>query len=156
MTTIQVPDMCKLYQSLLIHQAKYSRTDPWRALIVISQAALFQAATADPLLHERIGNDITRITEIGCLACFKPDAFGEIVEAAKDKHDTSAIKCLGESWIKKPQYRYRGDGWPLCPECGEDELADLSVRDLPFKADPTAELKYYVCGWSGTVPEKKS
>lgn len=50
---------------------------------------------------------------------------------------------------------YRADGWPLCPECGEDELADLSVRDWPaqsFKADPGAELRCYRCGWEGTVP----
>lgn len=49
---------------------------------------------------------------------------------------------------------YRRDGWPLCPACGEDELADLSVRDWPasFKADPASELTCYVCHWQGTLP----
>lgn len=100
--TIHVPDMCKTHQSLLVHQAKYSRQDPWRALIVMAQIALFQAATADDYFYERVGGDIRRIGEVGCLACFKPDAFGEIVEAAKS-HDPGAIKALGESWLKKKQ-----------------------------------------------------
>lgn len=53
-------------------------------------------------------------------------------------------------------YKYRADGWPLCPGCGEDELADLSVAEWPesFRADPTAELRCYVCRWVGVVPPK--
>lgn len=99
MTTVHVPDMCPLHRSLLMHQAGYSKEEPWRALIIMAQIALFQATTADPALHERIGDDITRLPKIGCLVCFKPDAFGEIVEAAKDK-DPGAIRRLGESWVK--------------------------------------------------------
>jgi len=98
--TIHVPDMCRMHQRLLVHQVHYRPIDPWRALIVMAQVALFQAATADPYFHERTGGDLQRIGEIGCLACFKPDAFGEIVEAAKNKDDRGAIKRLGESWVK--------------------------------------------------------
>lgn len=98
--TINVPDMCKLHQTLLVQQAQYTRDDAWRALIIMAQIALFQAATADPHFHERIDGKLERIGEVGCLACFKPDAFGEIVEAAKNKNDTGAIKRLGESWVK--------------------------------------------------------
>lgn len=51
---------------------------------------------------------------------------------------------------------YRRDGWPLCPRCGEDELAS-QVRHQPggFKwapitpADPMACL---FCCWEGRVP----
>lgn len=100
--TISVSDMCKLHQSLLVHQAQYSRDDAWRALICMAQIALFQAATVDPHFHELIGGNINRASEVGCLACFKPDAFGEIVEAAKNKRDMGAIKRLGESWVKLP------------------------------------------------------
>jgi hypothetical protein len=96
---INVPDMCKLHQSLLVQQAGYSRNDPWRSLIIMAQMALFQGASADPAFWQRIGDDLKRISEIGCLACFKPDRFGEIVEAAKLK-DAGAIKRLGESWVK--------------------------------------------------------
>lgn len=99
--TIHVPDMCKTHQSLLIHQAGYTIEEPWRAVIVMAQIVLFQAATADPEFHNRTGGDITRTSEIGCLACFKPDAFGEIVEAAKNKEDMGAIKRLGESWVER-------------------------------------------------------
>jgi hypothetical protein len=98
---VNIPNMCQMHQSLLVHQASYGPDDPWRVLIVMAQVALFQAATADPYFHERTGGDIFRTSEIGCLACFKPDAFGEIVEAAKDKNNPGAIKRLGESWLKK-------------------------------------------------------
>lgn len=97
--TITVPDMCRLHQQLLVQQAGYSRSDPWRALIIMAQIALFQAATADGQFYERVGGDLERIGEVGCLACFKPDAFGEVVEAAKSD-DIGAIKRLGESWVQ--------------------------------------------------------
>lgn len=98
---IVIPDMCQKHQSLLVHQARYAEHEPWRALIIMAQIALFQAATADPQLHERTEGDMNRVGEIGCLACFKPDAFGEIVEAAKNKKDHGAIKRVGETWLAR-------------------------------------------------------
>lgn len=102
---IMVADMCKKHTWLLVHQAGYREQDPWRALVVVSQIALMQAATCDDATHERINGDITKIGSLGCLACYKPDAFGEVVEAAKS-HDLKQIKALGERWIeatRKPQ-----------------------------------------------------
>jgi len=95
---INLADMCQTHQHLLVKQAGYSPRDPWRALIVSSQVALFQAAMSDPKTHKKIGDDITGISGLGCLACYKPDAFGEIVEAAKS-HDIGKIKELGERWV---------------------------------------------------------
>ncbi len=37
-------------------------------------------------------------------------------------------------------YRWRSDGWPLCPECGGDELAILDLDD-PTKAPQLEDLK---------------
>ncbi len=95
---ITMPDMCQKHQYLLVRQSGYSPTDPWRALIISSQIALFKAATCDPKTHQLIGTDITKLPTLGCLACYKPDAFGEIVEAAKT-HDLGRIKSLGERWV---------------------------------------------------------
>ena len=95
-----MPDMCQTHQHLLVKQAGYSVNDAWQALIITSQVALFQAATCDPKTHQKIGGDILRLPELGCLACYKPDAFGEIVEAAKT-HDLGAIKKLGEGWVQE-------------------------------------------------------
>ena len=95
---IIVPDMCRMHQSLLVHQAGVPESGPWRSLIIMAQIALFQGATADPTFHERLGGDLNRIGEIGCLACFTPDRFGEIVEVAKST-DAGAIKRLGELWV---------------------------------------------------------
>ena len=44
-------------------------------------------------------------------------------------------------------YSYRPDGWPLCPQCGEDEL--YSIAPLPSPAD---FLRCLNCNWSGDVP----
>jgi hypothetical protein len=99
---ITVADMCTKHQTLLIHQAKYSEKDPWRALIIAAQITLFQAATIDPRTYEKISGDISNIGKLGCLACYKPDAFGEVVEAAKT-HDLGKIKALGEMWLHKAE-----------------------------------------------------
>lgn len=105
---VTVPNMCKRHQRLLVHQASYAETDPWRALIIMAQVALLQAATCDPETHKRIGDDITKITGLGCLACYKPDVFGEIVEAAKSR-DLGAIKELGERWVKESAPTVNGE-----------------------------------------------
>ncbi len=98
MTQIQVPDMCRKHQALLVSQVGVGPEGPWRSLIIMAQIALFQGATVDPVFHERTGGDLTRINEIGCLACFKPDRFGEIVAVAQ--HNPGDLKALGESWVK--------------------------------------------------------
>lgn len=97
---LMMPPMCDKHQYLLCQQAGYKESDPWRALIIVSQLALFQAMTADPKIYERVHGKVECIAELGCHACCKPDAFGEIVEAAKT-HDLGAIKKLGEKWVQE-------------------------------------------------------
>jgi hypothetical protein len=99
---IMVADLCRKHLSELINRAGYKETDPWRSLVIMAQIALFQAATADAKTHELIGDDISKIGTLGCLACYKPDAFEEIVDAAKTK-EPRAIKELGESFLKRKQ-----------------------------------------------------
>ncbi len=96
---IKLANMCDTHQRLLLQQAGYSEKEAWRALIVVSQVALFQAATCDDRIHKRIGGDLSKLQELGCLACLKPDSFGSIVEVAKGK-DLGKIKALAEGWIK--------------------------------------------------------
>lgn len=48
---------------------------------------------------------------------------------------------------------WRDDGWPLCPSCGQDELAVLAVPPPPNYAEP---LSWYLqremhCYWCGQV-----
>ena len=95
-------ELCDKHQALLIHQAKYLETDPWRALLIAAQIVLFQAATCHSNLKNRIGEDITKIGEVGCLACFNPAAFGELVEVAK-AHDIKKIKELGDKWVNEAE-----------------------------------------------------
>lgn len=57
---------------------------------------------------------------------------------------------------------YRPDGWPLCPRCGEDELASvvslggrLRTKDgMLRRAMPTDEMTCYRCRWNGCVPRR--
>lgn len=93
---IQPAQMCRTHQALLVQQANIGPEGPWRSLIIIAQIALFQAATAHPSTYDRIGGDVTRIGELGCLACDRPDAFGEIAAA---KGDLAAIKAVGARWM---------------------------------------------------------
>lgn len=54
---------------------------------------------------------------------------------------------------------YRGDGWPLCPRCGEDELWVHKLGNIPLKVPVTTipELYFeeiftcYTCNWSGKL-----
>lgn len=103
--------MCQKHQWLLVSQAEYGKKDPWQALILIAQVALFQAATCLPKTHERTGGNIARIQELGCLACYRPDAFGEVVEAAKT-HDLGNVKAVGEKFIAESQQADDGDRKP--------------------------------------------
>ena len=97
---IDIPSLCELHQSLLVQQVGVGPDGPWRALMIMATIALFQGATADPSTHERLENDILRLPELGCLACYKPDLFGELVDAVQ-RGGMSAIKSLGERWIRR-------------------------------------------------------
>lgn len=106
---IQIADLCKTHQVLLVRQTGYGPQDPWQALLISTQISLFQGATADNKVHAQIGGDITRIGELGCLACRKPDLFGTLIDTvqkAKRAEHIGAIKALGERWAtegaKKP------------------------------------------------------
>ena len=95
---IQVPDMCQKHQALLLHQVGIGPEGPWRSCIIACQIALFQGTTAHPDTYARIGGDVLRIQELGCLACFRPDTFGEVV-AAYQEGGIAATKALGERLI---------------------------------------------------------
>lgn len=97
---IVMPDLCKTHQRLLVQQCGYGPNDTWRALMIVTQIALFQGATVDPDTHKKIGDDIRGIQKLGCLACWKPERFGEIVQAIGTSKDIGKIKTLGESWVE--------------------------------------------------------
>lgn len=99
---VLLPEICAKHQRLLFKQARYGPHDPWQSLYMMAQIVLFQCTTAHPATYDKIGGDVTRIGELGCLACYRPDAFGEIVEAAKT-HDLGQIKAIGERWMKEAQ-----------------------------------------------------
>lgn len=73
------------------------------ALEIATQIALFQACTVDDRIWKKLDGNLDRFHEVGCMACAKPDAFGEIVQVACDgdvKADViGAIKKLGEQWL---------------------------------------------------------
>lgn len=51
----------------------------------------------------------------------------------------------------------RPDGWPLCPQCGEDELWSAFRPSPPDDRGRLAQylaatLQCYRCGWQGAAP----
>lgn len=96
---IEIPQMCHTHQALLVQQTGFKPSDPWRALMIVAQIALFQGATSRSGTYELIGNDVRRIGELGCLACYQPDRFGEIVQSVQTG-GMGSVKELGESWLK--------------------------------------------------------
>lgn len=97
-TPIRVPDMCQKHQRLLLDQVGIGEAGPWRVYVIVAQITLFQGTTAHPDTYHRIGRDVQRIGELGCLACFRPDTFGEVVQALKDG-GIPAAKALGDRLI---------------------------------------------------------
>ena len=55
-------------------------------------------------------------------------------------------------WISAAERdAYRSDGWPLCPNCGADELCDKE-SDVPSARAP---LSCQACCWTGCVPVRR-
>lgn len=96
---IKIPDLCRNHLARLVRGARYSDSDPWLALTIATQVALFHAATADEAIQARCEGDATKIGDFGCLACLEPAAFAQIVSIARKSKDLKGIKQLGESWV---------------------------------------------------------
>lgn len=103
MTRITLAPMCETHRVLLVRQCGYRPQDTWRALEIATQVALFQGATADPKVRAETGGVVEKISELGCLACRKPDLFGELVDKVQRTFPRTshlaAIKALGEGWV---------------------------------------------------------
>ena len=97
-TPLELPQMCEKHQALLLHQIGIGPEGPWRSHIIVAQIVLFQGTTAHPDTYVRLNRDITRIGELGCLACYRPDTFGEVVQAFQ-QGGMAAAKALGERYI---------------------------------------------------------
>ena len=96
--TIVVPDMCQKHQWLLLQQVGIGPEGPWRSAVIAAQIVLFQGTTAHQDTFAKIGGDVLRIAELGCLACYRPDTFGQVVEAFRDG-GIAATKALGERLV---------------------------------------------------------
>ena len=99
---VLIPDMCKLHQSLLIQQVGIPESGPWRVAIIAAQVTLFQGTTAKKSTWDRLGGDVGRIGELGCLACYSPDVFGQVVHAFQTG-GFAAVKALGERICEEGQ-----------------------------------------------------
>lgn len=95
---IEPAQLCYKHQHELVHRARYAESDPWQALMIAAQIVLFQAASCNDQFYKDIEGDITRIGELGCLACKQPKIFNEVIKAAKTK-DIGKIKELGDKYI---------------------------------------------------------
>lgn len=99
---VELPNMCRTHQVLLVRQCSYGPDDPWRALYIASQIALFQGITCDPNVIDEAGGQVENLSRLGCLACRRPDLFGQLIDTVRRTPlwaHIGAIKRLGERWI---------------------------------------------------------
>jgi hypothetical protein len=71
--------------------------------------------------------------------------------AKRRRRHARLVVEFGAFILELERFEYRRDGWPLCPNCGDDELWSRALD--PRATDP---LRCYVCGWSGVVPAQGS
>lgn len=67
------------------------------------------------------------------------------------KDVNAAISAALRGERPEPDFKYRADGWPLCPACGEDELwSRLYWEDVrpALSAFIAAGLRCYCCDWA--------
>lgn len=103
-SSVALPNMCNRHQTLLVRQCGYGPDDPWRSLLIATQIALFQGASTDPKVHAETQGKVENFSGLGCLACRKPDLFGQLIDKVqrtfpRETH-LSAIKSLGEEWVR--------------------------------------------------------
>lgn len=96
---ITVPPFCDRHQRDLVIECGYKPTDPWRALMIAAQVAMFQSAITVDTIQKRLDGDIRGIQELGCLACRLPQSFRQVIR--EGKKNLGAIKALGDGWVKK-------------------------------------------------------
>lgn len=95
---INVPQLCDKHAALFLRQVGIGPQGPWRSALVAANIALFQGASTLPATYERLEGDITRVSELGCLACYRPDIFGEVVQAFQTD-GIRGTKALGERLV---------------------------------------------------------
>lgn len=101
---VSVPPFCVTHAHLLVYQLGFGDTDPWRALTVVAQVTLFQALISDPTTCEKVGGAVENLSSLGCFACVKPDAFGEIIAVGQQAGRSgaiAAIKKYGEKLVSR-------------------------------------------------------
>ena len=65
---------------------------------IVINAAMFQGVSTEQKIWKRVGGDVTRFSELGCLACLSPGRFDTVLNEAKKK-GIGGVKALGEKWV---------------------------------------------------------
>jgi len=99
---IKLQPFCTKHSAELIRRAGYAQTDPWFALLLAAQVAMFQGATSTESVQKKTAGNIHQIAAFGCLACRLPIKWEEVLSIVKTRpKDLGAIKGLGEIWVKE-------------------------------------------------------
>lgn len=101
---ITLPQLCPKHQTQLVKDTKYGPNDAWRALMIASQIALFQAGSVTVSVQKKLDGNIELMSTLGCLACRLPHRFEQIIREGRS-HDLGKIKNLGERWVKEAKER---------------------------------------------------
>ena len=94
---IVIPDMCETHQRLLVEQCRYGPDDKWQALFIAAQIALLNFISFNKTSMKKLDGSLRNLHRFSCMACERPDGFGQIVEAAKGK-DLEQVSKLITKW----------------------------------------------------------
>ena len=102
---IKIPEFCYRHAHEIVHSAKFKPDDQWQALLIISNVAMFQGASATPSVWKKIDGDASRFTGLGCLACCLPFKYRAVlthIRRPQTKDDLlTGLKQLGMKWVER-------------------------------------------------------
>lgn len=86
--TINVGQLCQMHLYDLVRtQLHLAPTDPWQSTVIITQILMFSRIMCDPLVREKVGDDMARlnglIAKSRCMACLAPDIYKRAVQVMK-------------------------------------------------------------------------
>lgn len=112
-TQTVIPTLCERHRAELVHGLAIPESGPWQTAIIVASILLFQASTADDRVWQRCtllengdrdANDLSLVlAEIGCLACFKPESFGQLL-GIMQKHGITYAAELSRGTRVDPEW----------------------------------------------------
>lgn len=86
-----IPELCKMHQAKVVHGLGLKPEDSWQMTLMAVQLAAFRATTFDERFLKRTEGKAENFSvvlgELGCLACWQPEAYRQAMAILRHDHD---------------------------------------------------------------------